>query len=146
MSGSLERRFRSLDGAFVEFGIAGEHPSGLDAAALGTILTEGTDTIPARDFLAVAADECKLAVDRAMRLAARVALRGQDPRPALAKGRDAAHEAVVRAIDTWTDPPNAAATIRRKGKDDPLVNKGDLLDLTYAGYFLGSLARALSDS
>jgi hypothetical protein len=79
-----------------------------------------------------------------MRLAAQAALRGRDPRPALAKGRDAAHEAVVRAIETWTDPPNAEGTIKRKGKDDPLVDGGDLLDLTFAGYYLGALAREAS--
>ena len=31
-------------------------------------------------------------------------------------------------IDEWTTPPNSAATIQRKGKDDPLVDTGKMRD------------------
>ena len=138
MQSDLSRRFRSLDGALVEFGVAGGHPSGLEAGDLARIL------IKKRDFLTVAADEAKGAIDRGLRLAASAALAGRDPRRPLAAARDAAHAAVERAIDTWQEPGNAASTIERKGRDDPLVDKGDLLDLTYAGYALGALAREVS--
>ena len=138
MQSDLSRRFRSLDGALVEFGVAGVHPSGLEAGDLARIL------IKKRDFLTVAADEAKGAIDRGLRLAASAALAGRDPRRPLAAARDAAHAAVERAIDTWQEPGNAASTIERKGRDDPLVDKGDLLDLTYAGYALGALAREVS--
>lgn len=138
MQSDLSRRFRSLDGALVEFGVAGVHPSGLEAGDLARIL------IKERDFMAVAADEAKGAIDRGLKLAARAVLAGRDPRRPLAAARDAAHAAVERAIDTWQEPGNAESTIKRKGKDDPLVDKGDLLDLTYAGYAIGQLARDLT--
>jgi hypothetical protein len=144
--GELARRFHSLDGALVEFGVAGAHPSGMEAAELAGILIAGTDDgkIPARDFITVAADEARGAIDRGLRLAAQAALAGRDPRRPLERARDAAHAAVERAIETWADPGNAASTIRAKGKDDPLVDKGDLLDLTFAGYALGALAREVT--
>lgn len=147
--GETARRFRALDGMLIEFGVAGDHPSGLPAELLALWLTQGTTEdgrtrIPARDFLTVAADESAAVMARGLRLAASAALAGKDPRRPLAKARDACHEAVVRAIDTWSDPGNAESTIRRKGKDDPLVDKGDLLDLAYAGYAVGQLARDLS--
>lgn len=139
MAGIISRRFAALHGMTIEGGIAGIHPSGLSAEVLGTFLIEGTHKdgrqhSPPRDFMQVAADEVKPIVDRAMKQASSAVVKGKDPRQALQRGAVAAHEAVSRAIDTFTTPANAPATIAKKGKDDPLVNKGDLLDMVFGGY------------
>lgn len=143
MSNVLSRRLAELDGAYIAVGLAGPHPSGLDAADLGRILSEGTQDghIPARDFMGPAVEGAALAVKKALREAQRAALKGQSPIPAMRRGAEAAHSSLVRVIDTFDTPGNADATIRKKGKDDPLVDKGDLLDLTFSEYALGDLAR-----
>jgi len=34
---------------------------------------------------------------------------------------------IKREIKEWKDPPNAASTIAKKGRDDPLVDTGDMM-------------------
>lgn len=140
---TLSARLASLHGAYISVGLAGQHPSGMSAGELGRILAKGTrdEHIPARDFLTGAAESARLIGQRSLRLAAQAGMRGRDPRPALRRGAEAAHEALIREIEDFDTPANAPATIRAKGKDDPLVDSGSLLDLTYAEYAVGDLAR-----
>ncbi len=87
----------------------------------------GTETIPERPFFRTALEEAKPKV---------VALLKDeiDPRrmtvgPLLADkiGERVADE-IRGSIDRWREPPNAPATIARKGRDDPLVDTGQMRD------------------
>ena len=143
MSKPLSKRIREMDGAYIAVGLAGPHPSGMDAGKLASILKDGTQDgrIPARDFLTPAVEAAAPAVRHALKTAASAALRGKDPRPAMQRGALAAHEHLIKAIENFDTPPNAPSTIRKKGKDDPLVDSGALLDLTFGEYALGDLAK-----
>lgn len=126
----LARRLDAADGVGVEYGIRAEpHYSGLTTAELGRVLHNGRrdGSIPARPFFAQAEEDLRVIAPRLLKRAQREIERGKDPRRALDKLADAAREALSRSIDNFTDPPNAPATIRRKGRNDPLVDRGDLI-------------------
>lgn len=127
----LAERLAAADGVGVVFGVMPEaHPSGMPADELAAIHRRGTrdGKIPARDFMQVALDEVSVAGRRLLRQVSRDLLRGRSPRRTLEKLREVCEEAVVRAIDTFHTPPNAPATIRHKGRNDPLVNTGAMRD------------------
>lgn len=127
----LARRLEAADGSGVVYGIRDEpHHSGLTTGELAEILQRGTrdGRIPPRDFMRVAAEDMEVIAPPRLRAAARALLKGKSPRRELEKLRDAAHESLVRAIDTFHTPENAPATIRSKGRDDPLVDTGVLRD------------------
>lgn len=129
--GRIIRELEAADGVAVVWGVRDEpHHSGMTTGELAEILIKGTKDgrIPPRDFMQVAADEIEVIARPRLKAIARKLLRGEDPGRELVKLRDAAHEAVVRAIDTFHTPENAPATIRSKGRDDPLVDTGDLRD------------------
>lgn len=124
------RRLEAADGVEVVYGIRDEpHHSGLSTTELARILIEGTrdGRIPPRDFMAVAAQDVEVVARPRLRAIARKLLRGEDPSRELSKLSDAAREAVSRAIDTFHTPENAPSTVRSKGRNDPLVDLGDLL-------------------
>lgn len=127
----LARRLEAADGTTVEYGVRDEpHSSGMSAQQLAEILRAGTrdGRIPARDFMQVAADELEVLARPRLKAIARKLLKGESPRREVDKLVGVAEEAVVRAIDTFHTPANATATIAAKGRDDPLVDGGDLRD------------------
>lgn len=121
----------------VAIGIAGPHPSGMSAAELAELQIKGTRTSPPRDFWTPATAEADPIMREGLRRGLDRAVRGQDPRPALARAADAAHDVLVRTIDDFTDPPNAASTVQKKGRNDPLVDTGDMRDATFGEYKVG---------
>ena len=127
----IARQLEAAHGKSVVYGVRDEpHPSGMTAGELAEILIRGTrdGRIPPRDFMRVAADEIEVIARPRLRAIARKLLRGEDPSRELDKLSDAAREAVVRAIDTFHMPENAPSTQRAKGRDDPLVDLGNLRD------------------
>lgn len=53
---------------------------------------------------------------------------GVDPRDALAQTGKLAAEDIATSISEWKKPRNAASTVARKGRDNPLVESGDLMN------------------
>lgn len=146
----LVERLVGLDGAGVEVGFDDRiHPgSGLPTNELARILLKGFGEqgkgrwIPARDYLTPFRAEIKIGKDRLLKQAVQLALKGKDPSIAFEKLRVLAHEALVRVIDTFYDPANAPRTIKRKGRDDPLNDKGDLISSVVSRVIHASTARS----
>lgn len=139
----MSHTLASLDGMMIGVGIAGPHSSGLDASELADLLWRGSKdktrsgAIPARDFITPAVEESMLGVTRALKQAVQAKARGKDPTTALRKGTEVAQEALIRSIHDYSEVPNAPSTVRRKGKNDPLVNSGELADLVFGQYHAG---------
>jgi hypothetical protein len=127
----LARRLNAADGAGVEYGIRDEpHYSGLTTAQLARRLERGDPDrgLPARPFFEQAEEDMRVISPRLLRRAVQQIQKGKSPERALDTLADAAREALVRAIDNFDDPSNAASTIKRKGRDDPLVSTGAMRD------------------
>lgn len=114
---------RELDAGAVSVGAM----DGENAAKL-TFAEFGTATAPARPVVRATLDAGRSKYARLMEAALFRAVDGKsNARRALdAVGRVVADD-LKKAILTWSDPPNAPETIRQKGKDDPLVDTGDLV-------------------
>jgi len=127
----IAARLEKADGAAVVYGIRDvPHYSGMSAAELAAILFRGTrdGRIPARDFFADAEDEIRRQAPQLCRRAARRIIRGLTVRQALEPLRAFCEDAIRDSMDNFKIPPNAPSTIRRKGRDDPLDDTGDLID------------------
>lgn len=127
----LARRLNAADGTGVEYGIRDEpHYSGLTTAQLARRLERGDPDrgLPARPFFEQAEEDMKTIAPRLLKRAVQQIQKGKSPARALDTLADAAREALVRAIDNFDDPSNAASTIKRKGRDDPLVSTGAMRD------------------
>ena len=135
----LSERLAAMDGATIAVGIAGPHPSWLPAAELAKIQIQGRrdGSIPARDFWTPATAEADAVMRDGLRKGLALAVEGRDPRPPIARAAEASHDLLIAAIEDFTDPPNAASTIRKKGRNDPLVDEGDLRDATFGEYKIG---------
>ena len=124
-----------MDGAGVEVGIFeedGVHPhsdEGLTIAEIAIRNEFGDDRIPARPFMATnyAANENRYG--RSAEVVFTAVLRGSMDVDAAMQmlGAEQAGD-VKKTINSWTTPPNAQATVIRKGKDDPLVDTGIMRD------------------
>jgi len=130
----LVERVVSMHGMGVEVGFNDAlHRSGLTNNELALILLRGFGEqgkgrwIPPRDFVTPFREEIKYVKTKLLQAAATAVLKGRDPRPSLERLRVAAHEALTRVMDTFYDPANAPRTIKRKGRDDPLDDQGDLI-------------------
>jgi len=126
----LSRRLHAADGAGVEYGIRDEpHRSGLTTAQLARRLGRGdTDRgLEPRPFFEQAEEDMRTIAPRLLKRAQQAIQKGKDPERSLETLADAAREAMVRSIDNFEDPPNKASTIKRKGRNDPLVDSGDLM-------------------
>ena len=135
----LSERLAAMDGALIAIGITGPHPSGLPAAELAKIQIQGRrdGSIPARDFWTPATAEADAVMRDGLRKGLALAVDGRDPRPPIARAAEASHNTLLTAIEEFTDPPNAASTVRKKGRNDPLVDEGDLRDATFGEYKVG---------
>ena len=87
----------------------------------------GTDTIPSRPFMRAAIDDVGDELRSTIR--ARIdPLRMVIDRPLAQRLGDIVKEEIQKKIRTWTIPPNAPATIMRKGRNDPLVDTRKMLN------------------
>lgn len=123
----------------IAVGIAGEHPSGMDAGELAQILIKGTRNghIPSRDFFSSAVDRIERPMREALFDAADAYLDSKNPRPILEAAASSARKAVQDTMETWSYPANAASTIRRKGFNNPLIATRSLLGLVYYEHSIG---------
>ena len=142
----LSQLFRDIDGMRIGAGFAGPHPSGMSAAALATLLAEGSKPklidgevrkhIPARDFITPAQESIDLIAGVALRKASDAAVRGRDPRKILQRGAVAAQDALISEMVNFSEPGNAESTIRQKGSDNPLIDDEDLLESIFGEYVI----------
>lgn len=88
----------------------------------------GTRRIPSRPFMRFSLDT--FAESAWLPELAQLLKEGEDPEKALGKIGAQAQGDVRRVIEAWAQPGNAESTIRQKrsGRDNPLVDSGDLLD------------------
>lgn len=76
----------------------------------------GTSRIPERPFVRTSA--------KAIRKKVPGLIQFKDNKIGVKKIATTAEKDMKRTIDRWSDPPNAPGTIRRKGRNDPLVDTG----------------------
>ena len=94
----------------------------------------GTDTIPERSFLRSTVDENAGAYlsDLAEDVVRVAEGRGSNLTTVLKRTGQRASDDVKRKIVSLRSPPNAAATVAKKGSDNPLIDTGRLLQsITY---------------
>lgn len=120
--GRLMAALDALDGAGVEVGFLDGGPEAMRAA----FNEYGTATIPARPFVRSTfeanADAYLGMVDGMVG----EVLRGKSGVKSLRRLGARMQRDVQQAIDAWSSPPNAPATIRRKGHNNPLVDTGSM--------------------
>jgi hypothetical protein len=112
-------------GLFDEDGVHPHSPEGLTIAEIGAIQEFGTDDghIPERSWLRSTYDEkASQFADEAERVAVAVIDRRLTVNQGLTVMGAAQVGEVKRTINNFTTPPNAPATIAKKGKNDPLVD------------------------
>lgn len=127
----LSRHMKAADGVGVEYGIRDEpHRSGMTTAQLARRLERGDKDrgLEPRPFFEQAEEDMRVISPRLLKRAQQAIIKGKSPLPALNTLADAAREALVRSIDNFSDPPNKRATIKRKGRNDPLVDQGGLIE------------------
>lgn len=130
-----ETRLAAFPGIHEEEGAVVTRPGGPNVATIAAIQEFGTATIPARPWLSTYldlsarwwAERLGRATDRALMVAARG---GSFNRSITGStqflGRTATLD-MQRVIARWTEPPNAPSTVRKKGRNDPLVDTGRMM-------------------
>lgn len=83
--------------------------------------------IPPRPFLHAWARKLEPVLEQALEDYADIEQGGLSAVDAQVIG-NVAKRMLEREIENWTTPPNAPSTIRRKGRDDPLVDTGRMRD------------------
>lgn len=128
---ALERRLKQLDRYVVDVGIqSGENSTdGTDLLDIAIYNEFGTETIPSRPFMRQTADENRRKAGIVGERYYDMILSGQmSPFRALGSIGQWYQDVNRKALrDTpWT--PNAPATVAKKGSNQPLVNKGRLVN------------------
>lgn len=99
----------------------------LDEVALYAAANEfGTDKIPSRPFIRQTVDKNQA---KYLRMMERAGLRigpGLSPADALIPIANELRNDLITAIQTWQSPPNAPATVDKKGYDAPLTETGQM--------------------
>lgn len=127
-------------GAFVTVGVQGDEGgaqhagSDLSVAELAAVHEYGTSTIPERSFLRAGLLEGEARLRRVEVALGRAVVLGLMPEQrALALLGEEAVGLIKSRISDGIPPPNAPATIARKGSSTPLIDTGQLLGaITYA--------------
>lgn len=89
----------------------------------------GTDTIPARDFMTPANAEIKVKWKDMTKDAIKLINAGRlNPLTVLKAGAQEAEACIKASITELHEPPNAPATIRKKGDNNPLIDTGQMRD------------------
>lgn len=116
----------------------GTHHSGKTYAQLGAELSYGTDKIPARPHLEEGLEENSSDVRAAIYDYLQDPVGHRDPSII----GDAMVQAVKDYVHSGALADNAPATIKRKGRNEPLVDLGDLMDNLGYVVLRGSSANA----
>ena len=100
------------------------YPDGTPIAMVAFWNEYGTRTSPVRDFFRTTVSENKknwvLSVQNLMKI-------HSDPKQVMGLIGVHMQEQIVQSINTWSDPPNSAYTIAKKGFDKPLVETALLM-------------------
>lgn len=100
------------------------YPDGTPVAMVAFWNEYGTRTSPVRAFFRTTVSENKknwvLSVQNLMKM-------HNDPKRVMGLIGVHMQEQIVQSINTWSDPPNSAYTIAKKGFDKPLVETGVLM-------------------
>ena len=100
------------------------YPDGTPVAMVAFWNEYGTRTSPVRAFFRTTVSENKknwvLSVQNLMKI-------HNDPKQVMGLIGVHMQEQIVQSINTWSDPPNSAYTIAKKGFDKPLVEHGIML-------------------
>ena len=100
------------------------YPDGTPVAMVAFWNEYGTRTSPVRAFFRTTVSENKknwvLSVQNLMKI-------HNDPKRVMGLIGVHMQEQIVQSINTWSDPPNSAYTIAKKGFDKPLVETGLLM-------------------
>lgn len=100
------------------------YPDGTPVAMVAFWNEYGTKTSPVRAFFRTTVSEQKknwvLSVQNLMKI-------HNDPKQVMGLIGVHMQEQIVQSINTWSDPPNSAYTIAKKGFDKPLVETGVLM-------------------
>lgn len=107
------------------------HPSGNPVATIALINDVGSITNPPRPFMTVGLKSIlRSAAYRKMYAdyLRKIVSGKMTPRAAYDQIGKFAVEDLKQLIDDWTNPPNSAKTIAIKGRNDPLVDTGTMLN------------------
>ena len=100
------------------------YPDGTPVAMVAFWNEYGTRTSPVRAFFRTTVSEQKknwvLSVQNLMKM-------HNDPKQVMGLIGVHMQEQIVQSINTWSDPPNSAYTIAKKGFDKPLVERGIMM-------------------
>jgi hypothetical protein len=100
------------------------YPDGTPVAMVAFWNEYGTRTSPVRAFFRTTVSENKknwvLSVQNLMKM-------HSDPKQVMGLIGVHMQEQIVQSINTWSDPPNSAYTIAKKGFDKPLVERGIMM-------------------
>ena len=135
----LDRRLFNTD-VYVGYASDEAHHSGMSAAELGRLMTEGDgDLIPPRPHINEGLANSKHDIQAAIkRFAGGLFGIGAAPDAAERIG-EVARQAVIDYVYSGELTPNAPFTIEKKGSDQPLVEQGELLHLLEARVVKGRL-------
>lgn len=124
---------KALQGAQVLVGIQGDEDE--DFVKVAAVQEYGSDPagpspghIPERSYLRATADEDGDKLDLGAEIAIDQVLQGRPAMQTLRLFGLGAVALVKKRIQSRIDPPNAESTIKRKGSDVPLVDKGRLIN------------------
>ncbi len=100
------------------------YPDGTPVAMVAFWNEYGTRTSPVRAFFRTTVSEQKknwvLSVQNLMKI-------HSDPKQVMGLIGVHMQEQIVQSINTWSDPPNSAYTIAKKGSSKPLIETGVLM-------------------
>ena len=100
------------------------YPDGTPVAMVAFWNEYGTRTSPVRAVFRTTVSENKknwvLSVQNLMKI-------HKDPKQVMGLIGVHMQEQIVQSINTWSDPPNSAYTIAKKGSDKPLVERGIMM-------------------
>ena len=100
------------------------YPDGTPVAMVAFWNEYGTRTSPVRAFFRTTVSEQKknwvLSVQNLMKI-------HNDPKRVMGLIGVHMQEQIVQSINTWSDPPNSAYTIAKKGSSKPLIETGVLM-------------------
>lgn len=100
------------------------YPDGTPVAMVAFWNEYGTRTSPVRSFFRTTVSENKknwvLSVQNLMKM-------HNDPKRVMGLIGVHMQEQIVQSINTWSDPPNSAYTIAKKGSSKPLIETGVLM-------------------
>ena len=100
------------------------YPDGTPVAMVAFWNEYGTRTSPVRAFFRTTVSEQKknwvLSVQNLMKM-------HNDPKQVMGLIGVHMQEQIVQSINTWSDPPNSAYTIAKKGSSKPLIETGVLM-------------------